>query len=71
MTSDARLELRVARISADVNAGRRKAVDIAADALARIDAYALVQPEVFIHRSSHEEVLRQARAVDDRVAGGE
>ena len=71
MTSDARLELRVAQISADVNAGRIRAVDVAADALARIDAYALVQPEVFIHRSSHDEVLQQARAVDARVADGE
>jgi len=71
MTSDARLELRVARLSADVNAGRIKAVDVAADALARIAAYASVQPEVFIHRASESEVLRQARAVDERVAGGE
>jgi allophanate hydrolase len=71
MTSAARLGLRVAHISADVNAGRVRAVDIAAQALARIAAYALVQPEVFIHRASESEVLEQARAVDARVASGE
>jgi allophanate hydrolase len=59
------------QISADVNAGRVKAVDIAAQALARISAYAVVQPEVFIHRASESEVLQQARAVDARVAAGE
>ena len=71
MTSDAGLELRAVQISADVNAGRIRAVDVAADSLARIDAYALVQPEVFIQRNSHEQVLQQARAVDARVANGE
>jgi allophanate hydrolase len=71
MTSDARLELRVAQISADVNSGRIRAVDIAAQTLARIAAYALVQPEVFIHRASDGAVLEQARAVDARVASGE
>jgi allophanate hydrolase len=71
MTSAARLELRVDQISADVNAGRIRAVDIAADALARIAAYAPVQPEVFIHRASETDVLREARAVDARVASGE
>jgi allophanate hydrolase len=71
MTSAARLELRVDQISADVNAGRITAVTIATEALARIAAYALVQPEVFIHRASDSEVLSQARAVDARVASGE
>ncbi len=71
MTSDTGLELRVAQISAQVNAGRGKAADIAAQTLARLAAYALVQPEVFIHRASDGDVLRQAREVDARVAGGE
>jgi allophanate hydrolase len=71
MTSTARSELRVAQISADVNAGRIRAVEVAADALARIAAYALVQPEVFIYRASENDVLGQARAVDARVASGE
>jgi allophanate hydrolase len=61
----------VEQISAEVNAGRIKAVDIAAQALARISAYAVVQPEVFIHRASESEVLQQARAVDARLAAGE
>ena len=64
MSSDARLELRVVPISAEVNAGRSKAVDIATQTLARLAAYAPVQPEVFIHRASDDEVLRQAREVD-------
>jgi allophanate hydrolase len=63
--------MRVDQISADVNAGRSSAVDIAAEALARISAYARVQPEAFIHRVSDAEVLSQARAVDVRVASGE
>ena len=71
MNTDTSPELRAARISAEVNAGRIRAVDIAADALARIAQYATVQPEAFIHRSSDADVLQQAREVDARVAGGE
>jgi allophanate hydrolase len=71
MTSDETQSWRVSDIGADVNAGRIKAVDFAAQALARIAAYVLVQPEVFIHRVSEADVLRQARAVDARVARGE
>ena len=71
MSSDAGLELRVDQISADVNSGRIRAIDIAAQSLARVAAYALVQPEVFIHRASDSAVLEQARAVDARVASGE
>jgi allophanate hydrolase len=71
MSSDATQSLRVSDISADVNAGRIKALDAAAQSLARIAAYALVQPEVFIHRVSEADVLRQAREVDARVAAGE
>jgi len=71
MNMDATLEFRAARISAAVNAGRIRAVDIAAEALARIAQYATVQPEAFIHRGSDGEVLQQAREVDARVARGE
>ncbi len=71
MTNDATESMRVEQISAAVNAGRMKAVEAAALALARSGAYALLQPEVFIHRVSETEVLRQARAVDARVASGE
>jgi allophanate hydrolase len=65
------LELQVAQISAGVNAGKFMAEDQAAQALARVAAYALVQPEVFIHRASDRDVLQQARAVDARIAGGQ
>jgi allophanate hydrolase len=71
MNSDAALEFRAAHISAAVNAGRIRAVDIAADALARIAQYSAVQPEAFIHRSSDTDVLQQAREVDARVASGQ
>jgi len=71
MNSDAALEFRATRISAEVNAGRIRAVDIAADALARIAQYCAVQPAAFIHRSSDTEVLQQAREVDARVASGQ
>ncbi len=57
--------------SAPTSHGRRTtALDIATQTLARVAAYALIQPEVFIHRSNDGEVLRQARAVDARSAAG-
>ena len=71
MNSDAALEFRATRLSAEVNAGRIRAVDIAADALARIAQYCEVQPAAFIHRSSDTDVLQQAREVDARVASGQ
>ncbi len=71
MTDKAIPPLGVEQISADVNAGRISAVEIATHALARVEAYALVQPEVFIHRAPDGDVLRQAREVDARVARGE
>jgi allophanate hydrolase len=71
MNSDAALEFRATRLSAEVNAGRIRAVDIATDALARIAQYCAVQPAAFIHRSSDTEVLQQAREVDARVASGQ
>jgi allophanate hydrolase len=71
MTGDARLQWGVAQISADVNAGRVKAVDIAAQTLLRVAAYAPVQPEIFIHRAGDSDVLQQAHEVDARVASGE
>ena len=71
MTSNATRPLGVEQTSADVNAGRSSAVAIATQALARVEAYAQVQPEVFIHRAPDSEVLRQAREVDARIARGE
>jgi allophanate hydrolase len=71
MNGDAALEFRATRISAEVNAGRIRAVDIAADALARIAQYCAVQPAAFIHRSNDSDLLQQAREVDARVASGQ
>jgi allophanate hydrolase len=71
MNSDTALEFRATRLSAEVNAGRIHAVDIAAAALTRIAQYCEVQPAVFIHRSSDTDVLQQAREVDARVASGQ
>jgi allophanate hydrolase len=71
MNSDATDEFRAARISSEVNAGRLRAVEIAAEALARITRYSTVQPAVFIQRSSDNDVLQQAREVDARVASGQ
>jgi allophanate hydrolase len=71
MNQDPTFEFRAAHISAEVNAGRIRAVDIATDALARIGQYAAVQPQTFIHRSTENDVLQQAREVDARIAGGE
>jgi allophanate hydrolase len=71
MNRDPTLQFRAARLSAEVNAGRTRAVDIAAEALVRIGQYLSVQPQTFIHRSSDGDVLQQAREVDVRVASGE
>jgi allophanate hydrolase len=71
MNSDAMPDFRAVPISADVNAGRIRAVEVAAQALARLADYGAVQPEVFIHRAGDGDVLQQAREVDARVAGGQ
>jgi len=49
----------------------RCAVDEAAAALARADAYARVQPQAWITRLPDDAVLEQARRVDARLAAGE
>lgn len=58
-------------IAADVNAGKRKAEDVARDALSRIAAYDNVQPQVWISRAREESVLAAACRVDERIAAGE
>jgi allophanate hydrolase len=58
-------------IARDVAAGVRSATEIAREALARVAAYEAVQPQVWIHRLSPDEVMAQAAAVDRRVAAGE
>ncbi|WP_353230900.1 allophanate hydrolase [Novosphingobium sp.] len=60
-----------AAIAAAVNARSTSAEAVARDTLARIAAYALVQPAVWIHRLPDEAVLAMAGAVDARVAAGE
>jgi allophanate hydrolase len=69
MTDFSRLS--IAQIAADVGAGRRSALDIAAESLARVRAYERLQPAVWIERAPEPAVLAAARAVDARVAAGE
>jgi allophanate hydrolase len=59
------------RIAAAVRRGETTAVAVAEDALARIEAYDAVQPQVWISRASREDLLAAAIAVDARVAAGE
>src|SRR5690348_11690688 len=63
--------LSMIEIAADVQAGRRSAVDIAREALARIAAYHAIQPSVWITRVPEAEVLAQAQRMDARIAAGE
>jgi len=58
-------------IAGGVAAGTTSAETVARDTLARIAAYALIQPAVWIHRVSEADVLASARAVDARIAAGE
>jgi allophanate hydrolase len=55
-------------IAADVNARRRTAVQVASEALARIEAYSAIQPATFIERVPDVAVLDHARGVDRRMA---
>lgn len=64
-----RLDLRA--LTRDVGSGRRSAVEVAGEALARIAAYDEVQPSVWITRVCAEEVLEAAARVDRRIAAGE
>jgi allophanate hydrolase len=59
------------KIAAAVRSGETTALAVAEDALARIEAYDTVQPQVWISRASREDLLAAARAVDARVAAGE
>lgn len=58
-------------IAAAVNAGDTTAVAVAAETLARIEAYDAVQPQIWISRADRETLLAAARAVDARLAAGE
>lgn len=63
--------LSVAGIAAEVQAGRRSAVAVIEDVLARLDAYDAIQPAVWISRFEPEALRAAAAAVDARVAAGE
>ncbi|WP_267396661.1 MULTISPECIES: allophanate hydrolase [unclassified Sphingomonas] len=63
--------LEVGAIAAAVSSGQTDAVTVAGEALARIDAYAAVQPAVWITRIAHADVLAAASRVDARIAAGE
>ncbi len=58
-------------IAHGVQAGQFCAETIAHMTLARIAAYAAIQPAVWIHRLPDATVLAMARAVDARIAAGE
>jgi len=60
-----------AEISRSVRAAERSAVAIAAECLARADAYDAIQPQTWILRLAADDVLARARVVDDRLAAGE
>ena len=60
-----------ARISQAVARRDRSALEVAREALERVAAYEIVQPEVWIERVSDEHVLERARAIDQRVEAGE
>ncbi|WP_428334551.1 allophanate hydrolase [Novosphingobium sp.] len=61
----------VAEIAQGVRSGAFRAETIAQMALARIAAYAEIQPAVWIHRLPEAAVLAMARAVDARIGAGE
>jgi allophanate hydrolase len=61
----------VGAIAAAVSSGRTDAVSVAQAALARIDAYAAIQPAVWITRIADVDVLAYAERVDARIAAGE
>ncbi|WP_066723868.1 allophanate hydrolase [Sphingomonas pituitosa] len=63
--------LSVASISAEVQAGRRSAVAVIEDVLARLDAYDAVQPAVWIARFEPGALRAAAATVDARIAAGE
>jgi allophanate hydrolase len=63
--------LEVGAIAAAVSGGYTDAVTVARDALARIDAYAAIQPAVWITRIAEADVIEAACRVDARIAAGE
>lgn len=62
---------KVSEISAAVTAGAQTALSVATAALARIEAYAKLQPAIWITRRAAADVLADAARVDQRLAAGE
>ena len=62
---------KVTEITAAIASGAQTATSIATEALARIDAYAKLQPAVWITRRAEADVLADAARVDQRLAAGE
>ncbi len=58
-------------IAASVNNGGATALAVMEETLARLAAYDVHQPQVWIARASPEALLAAARAIDARVAAGE
>ncbi len=63
--------LSAAAIAADVGAGRRSALDVIEDVLARLTRYDAVQDAVWIARFDAAALRAMAAAVDERIAQGE
>ena len=58
-------------IAADVNGGRLSAVSVAEETLGRIARYDAIQPQIWISKSTQDDVIAAARAVDARIGAGE
>ena len=61
----------VRSIARDVNAGIRRAEQIARETLERAAAYQAIQPEAWISRVPDDTLLQQAKHIDKRIASGE
>jgi allophanate hydrolase len=62
---------RVVEIAAEIAAGRTTALQVAEQALAAIEAYEAIQPQVWIARTPREAVLARAREIDAKIAAGD
>ncbi|MDB5726269.1 MAG: allophanate hydrolase [Novosphingobium sp.] len=58
-------------IAAAVNARQTSAVAVAEETMARLVSYDAIQPQIWISRTTREDLVAAARIVDARVAAGE
>ena len=58
-------------IAAEVNGGRLSAVSVAEETLGRIARYDAIQPQIWISKSTQDDMIAAARAVDARIGAGE